>query len=85
VRQQLRHGLAPPRQAAQIRLVQGVVAPGQVHARQGGAHLLAMEDVGRQDVAAVQPVAQRSGFAADLEEDLAGRIGLGSRHRNAAL
>lgn len=61
------------------------VAPGQVHARQRGAHLLAVEGVRRELVAAVQAVHDGRGLAGDLEQDLAGRVGVRLGHRHAAL
>jgi len=79
------HGLFPPGEAAQVRLVQHEVASGQVHPSEHGAHLLAMRRVGRQVVPAEQAIDHRRRLALEQVQDDAVRIGLRIRHRNGVL
>ncbi len=85
MRQHLRHGLVPPRQAAQVGLRARKVTPGLMHARQHRADLRTVIGVRRELVATRQAIDQRGGLAFERVQQRAARVGLRHRHRDAAL
>ena len=84
-----RHGLVPPGQAAQIRLIGLEIARRQVHARQHGTHRRAVHRPGCQLAAATQLVHDRRRLAGDQVQQAAvvarARVGHRVWHRNAVV
>ena len=85
VRHDDRDGLAPPRQAAQVRLGRREVARRRVQAREHRADAGAVVGVGSEVVLAGKAVDDGRGLAGEREHERAARVGVRARHRQRVL